>query len=358
MEITEVDPFDDAAFDAWHATYAAAERHGRGEWASDWLLEESRAEKQAAPTSRRVRIFAAVETGESDAAAETGESGAVAGATEPVAVAEIEVFLLDNLEMAWGKVYTHPDHRRRGHGSALLAHLEQVAVAEGRRLLTTEVAYPSNTPQDGAGHPDVDFLTRRGFDFGIGDVQRVLDLPVDEALLTRLEEEAAPHHTACRLESFSGRVPEAYVADYAELCANLATQAPTGELDLEPESGDVAAFRAEEETIERQGRTRHGTVAIAPDGRLAGYTDLVTSVHDPGRGYQWGTLVWPQHRGHRLGTALKVRNVARLQRDRPDIRVIRTWNAEVNAPMVGVNVAMGFRPVERLGEFQKTLGAP
>jgi len=40
---------------------------------------------------------------------------------------------------------------------------------------------------------------------------------------------------------------------------------------------------------------------------------------------------------------------------RPEVRSITTYNAESNVHMVGVNDALDFRPVERLGEFQKRL---
>lgn len=32
-----------------------------------------------------------------------------------------------------------------------------------------------------------------------------------------------------------------------------------------------------------------------------------------------------------------------------------TFNAEVNSHVIGVNERMGFRPVERMGQFQKRL---
>lgn len=53
--------------------------------------------------------------------------------------------------------------------------------------------------------------------------------------------------------------------------------------------------------------------------------------------------------------ATKVANLAWLQREEPDRTAVVTFNAEVNAHMVGVNEAMGFRPVERLGEFMRVL---
>ena len=59
------------------------------------------------------------------------------------------------------------------------------------------------------------------------------------------------------------------------------------------------------------------------------------------------------HRGHRLGLAVKIANLRQLQDERPDLRQLTTFNAEVNEHMIGVNERMGFEPVERLGEFQK-----
>jgi RimJ/RimL family protein N-acetyltransferase len=89
---------------------------------------------------------------------------------------------------------------------------------------------------------------------------------------------------------------------------------------------------------------------------VVAYSDLATTVHEPGRAYQWGTLVDPAHRGHRLGLAVKVANLRLLQEERPDVARLTTYNAEVNSHMIGVNEAMGFRPIARLGDFQKMLG--
>jgi hypothetical protein len=50
-----------------------------------------------------------------------------------------------------------------------------------------------------------------------------------------------------------------------------------------------------------------------------------------------------------------VHNLRRLQDDLPAAGVLYTFNAEVNHHMIAVNEAMGFRPVQRLGEFQKKL---
>ncbi len=151
-------------------------------------------------------------------------------------------------------------------------------------------------------------------------------------------------------------MPDDLVVGWAELTSSLATEAPTGELDLEPEAVSVEVVREREATLARQGRTKYNTVALDVDGTVVAYTDLATTVHEPGRAYQWGTLVRRRDRGHRLGVAVKVANLQLLQRERPDIVRLTTYNAEVNAHMIGVNEALGFRPVARLGDFQKKLG--
>jgi hypothetical protein len=69
---------------------------------------------------------------------------------------------------------------------------------------------------------------------------------------------------------------------------------------------------------------------------------------------QSGTLVLPAHRGHRLGLAIKVANLRQLQAAIDDTpRLLHTFNAGVNAPMLAVNAQLGFRPVEVEEEWQR-----
>jgi len=79
------------------------------------------------------------------------------------------------------------------------------------------------------------------------------------------------------------------------------------------------------------------------------------TVHESERAYQWGTLVRADHRGHRLGMAVKVANLRLLQETHPQVTTVVTYNADVNAPMVAVNDRLGFVPVQWLGELQKKL---
>jgi GNAT superfamily N-acetyltransferase len=333
MIIERLDAADDAAMAAWHDTFLASHRHERPH-ATPLMREELRA-----------RLLSG-----SDATLRLGYTGLVDG--EVASVGMCYLGMRDNLDQAYVEVQVHPDHRRRGHGSAMLEHLEAVAAEHGRRVLLTEVAYPYDGPVDGAGTPSVSFARRRGYELGLADVVRVLDLPVPDSRLRALAEEAEPHHRDYSFHRFEGPVPEDLVDSYAAILGTLLTEAPTGDIEREPEAFDAGRVRAEEKVLVESGRTRFTTVALDRAGEVAAYSELVLPRHDPGRAFQWGTLARPQDRGHRLGLATKARNLLWAQ-PRLGKASLVTYNAEVNKHMVGVNDRLGFRPVERLGELQK-----
>lgn len=337
VKITPLDAGDPDQMAAWHATYHAANVFGRAV-SAPWRLEEMRAELLAEGRSERKLAW----------------SGYVDGLL--VTTGLISLPLQDNLHAASLDVHTNPEHRNQAFGSTMLDHLTSIARAHDRRTLTAEAASPYHGPADGHGHPNADFLLHRGFECALGDVMRVLDLPADEQRLRRLVEDAAPHHRDYTIRQFTGPVPADILDSFGVLIGSLMTEAPMGELEMENEVFDEERIREDESVFEASGRTKYTTIAVAHDGEVAAYSELVVPKHDPGRVYQWGTLARREHRGHRLGQATKARNLLWLQREHRDGGLLVTYNAEVNSDMIAVNEAMGFRPVERLGEYQKKLG--
>jgi GNAT superfamily N-acetyltransferase len=336
MQIVPLDAADPAMMADWHATYHAGHVFGR-EYATPWMLEEMRADFLGNRTGERVLGYA-------------GYDGALI-----VTIGLIWLPLKDNLTLGGVEVVTHPAHRDRGHGSQMLDHLTGVCRAEGRTVLSAEVSTPYDGPVDGHGHPGAEFLYRRGFRFSLGDVMRVLDLPADTALLERLASEAEPQHRDYTIRQFKGAVPDDIIEPFGRLIGSLVSEAPMGELRLETEVFDVERIRADEAVFAASGRTKYTTVAVERDGTVAAYSEVAVPRYDPGHVYQWGTLVLKEHRGHRLGLATKVHNLLWLQRQMSGPALLVTYNAEVNSHMIGVNTAMGFRPVERLGEFMRSL---
>lgn len=78
------------------------------------------------------------------------------------------------------------------------------------------------------------------------------------------------------------------------------------------------------------------------DGAFAGFTDVYWNPGNARVAHQGGTAVAPEHRGHALGKWLKAHMLERLHCERPDVRVVRTGNADTNAAMLGINEALGF----------------
>jgi GNAT superfamily N-acetyltransferase len=337
LEIARLDPFDPAAFDAWHAAYLAAEQAGADGVTAPLMLEEVRAQLQDRGTRRW----------------NGGWTGTVNGRV--VVAGRLGMPLLDNRDRADLSVHVVPDERRRGFGTVMLRRLEQEARERGRTLLKGETSWPYAAGSDGTGQAGREFLRRFGYAFALGDVKRILRLPVPAARLDDLAAEAAPHHGAYTLRSWAGPVPDALLDGWAALTATLETEAPMGDLEVEPERLDGAVVREAEALVARQGRRKYNTVALDATGTVVAYTDIATTIHEPDRAYQWGTLVRRDARGHRLGLAVKVANLRLLQDACPELRLLTTYNAEVNPHMVDVNDRLGFVPVARLGEFQKRL---
>ncbi len=90
------------------------------------------------------------------------------------------------------------------------------------------------------------------------------------------------------------------------------------------------------------------------DGEFGGYS-LVFVTHGASEALQDDTLVMPEHRGQRLGLALKHATLGVLSREHPGLTAIHTWTAVDNAPMQRTNRAFGYRPVERMHEMQGTI---
>lgn len=339
MEIVRVDPSDTAMLAAWYRAFAAGSEADR-ECPATWTLPEMTVWLRGGGRAYRWEAYAAVDD------AREAAKGTVVGA------ALVTLPLLDNLKLLMFDLAVPPAERRRGVGSALYQRAVAVARAEGRRSLLTEVVepYQGKGPTDGIG-----FAEHRGFTLRSRELHRVLDLPVDPATLERLGRDAAGHHADYRLRTWSGPCPEDLVPEYVVLCSRMMSEVPLGDLEYEPERWDVARLRDQEQWQAAQHRTTWTTVAVAPDGALAGYTVIAVPDHDPEVLYQDDTLVLPEHRGHRLGLGLKVTNLRAVAAACPRRRRVHTWNAEGNAPMVAVNDAMGFRPVERIGEWQRDL---
>ena len=265
-----------------------------------------------------------------------------------VGAARVDVPVLDNLHTAYTSVSVDPAHQRRGVGRMLDAATVDKARSLGRRLVMTEVFAPPE--RDSAG---LLFARAMGYAIGLQDGMKVVDLFETESSWDALDASTLGHRDGYRIVLWRDHVPEDLLDGYCALNEAFFTEAPIGEMEHEPEKWDAKRVHEREERNARTGRHDVAAGALAPDGTLVAMTEVMVNAASPRRGFQSGTLVAREHRGHRLGMAIKVANHRQLREAWPDVRILITGNADVNAPMNAVNEALGYREIERCVEMQK-----
>ncbi|WP_126688292.1 GNAT family N-acetyltransferase [Nocardioides ferulae] len=259
-------------------------------------------------------------------------------------------FLLDNTHLAELDVQVLPDHRRHGVGGALLRALEDRAVADGRTTLVGTAYAPLEG--DSAGSL---FAAARGYPVASREETKACDLATAPGLWPALDEQVTAGLGGYRVELFEATLPERWVDDFCHLMGRFADEIPSGDLDVQDFEWTADRLREHEERMVAIGKVWFGALGVTPDGRACGFTELAVTIADPGHAEVGGTLVLPEHRGHRLGLGMKLASHRRLLELFPDCAYVETSNAGVNAPMNAVNEALGYRVVERCLDVQKVL---
>lgn len=259
----------------------------------------------------------------------------------------------DNADKAYCMVEVEPAARGRGHGAALLDAVLAEVRRRGRQEVLSELLLPLDASAD---HPYRRFAVRHGFGEASSDSMRHLALPVEPTLLDALAARARERWSGrYRLETYVGGVPSQLQESLCDTENQLAVDAPAGTVEYEPESLTPERYRERLDLFAAMGRERITTVAVDAGDQVVAYTDLVVGAGTRTSVWQWGTLVRREHRGHRLGLAVKVANLRHLQAAHPERTVVMTGNADVNAHMLAINEALGFRVVEACPQLQRRL---
>ncbi|WP_322921619.1 GNAT family N-acetyltransferase [Nocardioides renjunii] len=319
MEIQELDPTDADARRRWHEV-----REG-----------SVRADRPHALTTT-LGAFEATATAASTYVARTWLQ-AVDG-SEVLGVAELELPLTENLDVAWCEVGVLPGRRRRGAGRALWDAVVERSRAAGRTRVGGEVSVDVDVA--GAGH---------AFATAMGAVERHRE----DHLLARLPVPATPIDPDYEVVTWRGRCPDEHRGAYLAMRNQMNADVPTGELDLETTVLDDERLAASERGLMKAYDVRVAAARRRSDGTFGGYS-LLFVPHGEDYGWQDDTLVMPEHRGHRLGAALKSANYAGL----PDhVGVVHTWTTPDNTAMHRTNTTLGFRVVEHMYEMEASIAS-
>jgi GNAT superfamily N-acetyltransferase len=332
MEAFRVDPLDDELLTEWCAVLKASDEELWPEL-SGFALPDIRVFARLRGAYRRYELVAARDPG------------------EPISgVGMMEMPLRDNLHGVEMTVAVHPARRRRGAGTAVVELLAELAAADGRRSLNSIVDIPLERASD---HASLQFAPRLGFEAMLPGNRRHLAVPLDPARLDDLRGVVASARDSASYRTFAfvSPWPEEFMEDHCELNRRMSTDEPAGDGDKEQEVWDGARLREHDDVLASRGVRKLCAVAQhIPSGRLVAFSELELGRDTPEVAWQMATLVHPEHRGHRLGLAVKIANLDFLAEEAPVVRVVVTGNAGTNAPMIAVNDVMGFE-IAGVGAF-------
>ncbi|KQV72685.1 hypothetical protein ASC64_20275 [Nocardioides sp. Root122] len=329
VDIEQINPRNQAALRAWWEVGHAATAYRPGKPWPVW--EQSRVALPADNPERGITLIGAID------------------GREMVGAGLLTRTLRDNLHSAMAFAYTRPDRVREGIGRRLVEELEVVAAGDGRTTVQSE-AY---LPPGGSGVPEA-FAAAMGYD--VASRESIKELTLGDYLARREALAAeAPVPDGYRVITYDTVCPEEHLESFGRLLGMLMTEVPLGELDLEDSEWGPERIRDAEQRQVAIGRHVQTAMALAPDGSVAGVSDVRVDDSDPTYGQVGITLVDPVHRGRRLGLALKVATHDLAVAAYPELVSVDTSNAEVNTWMNAVNDALGYRTIETLLELQKKL---
>jgi GNAT superfamily N-acetyltransferase len=335
MQVGRIDPNDEEAFAAWYAVLR--------------LTDEERWGDVPGWDERFVKVLALEKGG----AEEFHLLSAVAESGATVGIAGVMVSQRDNQRSIGFEIRVHPNHRRQGIGSALAAAVEQHAAGLRRTVLNCIFEVPTDLL---ATDPSEPFAAAMGY----GPIQygnaRHLILPMEPERWTALHDEVQRHTAGYRMLTFTTPWPEEFIEDACELNRRMSTDQPNEDSSAEEEVWDADRIAEAEALRVAQGlRKLIAAAQHIESGRLVAFTQLAVADVRPHDAWQWATIVVKEHRGHRLGLAVKLANIEHLAREFPSAWRISTGNAQENAPMISVNDRMGFQVVATATFWQKIL---
>lgn len=226
--------------------------------------------------------------------------------------------------------------RRQGIGSRLLLPAAQEARQNDRTLLDSWV----NKELDGEG-----FASAIGAKPAIETFHnRLMMSDLDAEMLNSWVQKAKERADGYELHFYQGATPPEDIEQVAALMKVMNT-APDADYveDEEFRPDQVAEF---EQKAIASGWVPWTLIAKAPSGDLAGYTRIYPNPFRPQILYQEDTGVMPDHRNKGLGRWLKAAMLLRVLDELPEVAFVETGNATSNEAMLGINNALGFKPVE------------
>ena len=237
-----------------------------------------------------------------------------------------------NKHIAQMNIVTHPEHYRKGIGTALLRVVAQHTHDLGR------TTFEINTDYDSGRF----FLEHYGGKLSLEGSENRLNLEdVNWDLMQKWVDEGPKRAEGVTIESFF-QCPEEIIDEYCAMYTSISQLVPLGEVETQ-----IIINRELRRKIEKQhkdaGQIYYTLISREKDGRISGMTEIILDPRESHKIEQELTGVLPKYRGRGLGKWLKAQMLFYIKENYPEARQIITGNADTNAPMLSINKRMGFK---------------
>ncbi len=238
--------------------------------------------------------------------------------------------------VSWLEGFVLPQYRRRGIGKQLVRQALEMASQNG-----VEVVKPYTYCDEGfafiesLGGKAVSAQSDRTLELDKLDwslVESWLKIPIGDLKLEYFSEFS---------DELMERLIDVSFASTQEVSAMDSCEVPPT-LD-----GERHSLREFSDYIKNTGTRYHCLLLTDEAGNILGYTEGTIPPEDPDVFRQAMTMVWKHHRGKGYGKFLKAAMLDFIRKNLPNIKKQVTGNNDLNAPMLAINLKLGFQLVRQ-----------